>query len=804
MKKWFLIIGFIICFGFANAQQIKGLVLDSLSKAPLIGANVFTTTNNGTVTDIEGKFKLNLNSTEDKITISYLGYRTKKIAVNGNGITILLSPKSNSLNTVVITASKRREVVEKVPVSIEVLKTGLIETKNTYNLETAIEQVPSVTVLDGQANIRGGGGYSYGAGSRVMVLLDDMPLLAGDANDVKWNYLPVENLEQVEVLKGASSALFGSSALNGVINIRTAKPKAQPETKLSMFHGIYSDPVRPDTLGQRRDSLGNLYKPLKWKQGANPSFTGFSFSHLQKEKHLDVGFQLNGFNDQGYKQGETEQRLRANFQLGYNLNNKWRFELNGGGMRVNGGLFFLWESDSTALVPQGGTDTATTTLNYYTNYRFHLDPKIFFYANNGDVHLFRSRFFFTDNQNITQPSATSESYFGEYLYQHDFSEKTQLSAGLMANKVNVFSVLYGNHDALNIAPYFQFEQKWEKLNVSFGARAEYFRIDSVETQTDWLLPRGLNISNDNTTWNDTLVLARNQRFKPVMRLGINYNVWKGTFLRGSFGQGYRFPSIAEKFVATNISVLRVFPNPNLQPETGWNAELGVKQVFKISNWKGFIDAAYYWTEYQNMMEFTFGLYLPDSITNPTLPQLLDNIGFKSLNIGRARISGWDLSLGGEGEIGPIKTTIIAGYTFMNPVNLGLDSTYRAGFSDTSANPILKYRFRHLAKADVMLEYQKFMFGVSFRYNSFMENIDRTFEETLIGGLEFTRVLPGLKEYRQRFNKGDYVFDMRFGYELNENAKVTLVINNLLNREVMGRPGDIQPPRNIALQYAMRF
>jgi outer membrane receptor protein involved in Fe transport len=793
-----------VCFGYANGQEVTGQVIDSLTQEPLIGANVFSSSTNGTVTNIEGKFSLQLNGQEKEITVSFLGYRTKKIATNQEGLTIKLSPKTNSLNTVVVTASKRREVVEKVPVSMEVLKTGLIETKNTYNLETAIEQVPSVTVLDGQANIRGGSGYSYGAGTRVMLLLDDMPLLAGDANDVKWNYLPVENLEQVEVLKGASSALFGSSALNGVINIRTAKPKAKPETKLSIFHGIYNDPVRPDTLGERRDSAGNLNKPLKWWQGANPSFTGFSFSHLQKVKSLDVGFQLNGFNDQGYKQGETEQRLRANFQLGYNLNNKWRFELNGGGMRVNGGLFFLWESDSTALLPQGGTDTSTTTLNYYTNYRFHLDPKVSFYANNGDVHQFRSRFFYTDNQNITQPSATSESFFAEYLYQHDFSEKTQLSVGLMANKVNVFSVLYGDHDALNIAPYFQVEQKWEKLNISFGARAEYFRIDSVETQTDWLLPRGLRITEDNTTWADTTVVARNQKFKPVMRLGLNYNVWKGTFLRGSFGQGYRFPSIAEKFVATNISLLRVFPNPNLQPETGWNAEVGVKQVIKISNWKGFLDIAYYWTEYQNMMEFTFGLFLPDSITTPTLPQLLDNIGFKSLNIGRARINGWDLSLGGEGEIGPIKTTIIAGYTFMNPVNLGFDSAYQAGFSDTSLTPILKYRFRHLAKADVMLEYQKFMVGFSVRYNSFMENIDRTFEEPLIAGLEFTRVLPGLQEYRQRFNKGDYVLDMRFGYSVNDNSKVTLVVNNLLNREVMGRPGDIQPPRNIAVQYALKF
>ncbi|MBK6986176.1 MAG: TonB-dependent receptor plug domain-containing protein [Bacteroidetes bacterium] len=77
-------------------------------------------------------------------------------------------------------------------------------------------------VSDGQASIRGGSGYSYGAGTRVLMLVDEMRMISADAADIKWNYLPLENLEQVEVIKGAASALFGSSAMNGVINMRTA------------------------------------------------------------------------------------------------------------------------------------------------------------------------------------------------------------------------------------------------------------------------------------------------------------------------------------------------------------------------------------------------------------------------------------------------------------------------------------------------------------------------------------------------------------------------------------------------------
>ena len=92
-----------------------------------------------------------------------------------------------------------------------------------------MNQSPSVHIVDGQANIRSGSGWSYGAGSRVMVMVDGMPLMNGDQGGVEWQLVPMENISQIEVIKGASSVLFGSSALNGTINIRTAY---QPENLL--------------------------------------------------------------------------------------------------------------------------------------------------------------------------------------------------------------------------------------------------------------------------------------------------------------------------------------------------------------------------------------------------------------------------------------------------------------------------------------------------------------------------------------------------------------------------------------------
>jgi outer membrane receptor protein involved in Fe transport len=153
-----------------------------------------------------------------------------------------------------------------------------------------------------------------------------------------------------------------------------------------------------------------------------------------------------------------------------------------------------------------------------------------------------------------------------------------------------------------------------------------------------------------------------------------------------------------------------------------------------------------------------------------------------------------------GKIGDVEIISLIGYTYMNPISLNNDPTYRLSNSDTTQN-LLKYRFKHLAKADVEVNYKKYSLGFSMRYNSYMSNIDRVFEEAIAGG---TYVLPGLKEYRQIYNKGNFVVDARIGYKISESYRIGFMVNNIFNAEVSSRPGDIQPPRNFLLQVQMKF
>ena len=100
----------------------------------------------------------------------------------------------------VVSAGKYEQRIDEITVSMEVIKTDLVEAKNTVNVQTIVELVPGVHVTDEQVNIRGGSGFSYGAGSRVLVMVDGLPMLSADAGDIKWNFLPVENLEQIEII----------------------------------------------------------------------------------------------------------------------------------------------------------------------------------------------------------------------------------------------------------------------------------------------------------------------------------------------------------------------------------------------------------------------------------------------------------------------------------------------------------------------------------------------------------------------------------------------------------------------------
>ena len=198
-----------------------------------------------------------------------------------------------------------------------------------------------------------------------------------------------------------------------------------------------------------------------------------------------------------------------------------------------------------------------------------------------------------------------------------------------------------------------------------------------------------------------------------------------------------------------------------------------------------------------MMEFSFGQWEGGEL------------GFKSVNVGKTEISGVEITASGQGKItSDLTINLLAGYTYMNPISLepelvyetdgnGSPITYNTSSSDPS---ILKYRYQHIAKTDLEIIFKDMSFGTSLRYNDFMRNIDQIFVAL---GTD-NGLLPGINTARDKFKNGDFIIDMRAGFQINKYTKIGLIVNNLLNREYMTRPATMMPPRTFALQCSLKI
>jgi len=789
----FLLIIYSVSLQAQSLGTLQGNVMEVATKQPIPGANIYSANDNvtGVTSDLDGKYELRLPVGKHKIICSFISMQSDTFVVVIDSLTatkhdIFLESAVTLLQTMVVSAGKYERKLEEITVSMEVIKPTLVENKNATNVKGVLEQTPGLNILDGEPQIRGGSGFNFGIGSRVAILIDGLPALAGDGGRPEWNFIPVENIEQIEVIKGASSVTYGSSALSGSINIRTAYPKDKPETKVTIYSGLYDSPSDENA---------------KWWTGT-ANFSGASFLHAQKYGQLDLviggmeiydhGFigppgyhpNLGSFNDTT-SIGENdvgEKTGRFNFNLRYRPKNilGLNFGINGNFMRSANNLSLIWGNDTSGIYrafPQ------TMTLQKQT--MLYVDPFVNYATNGGFKHSLRARYFYTKNDIEGNPSNETDVVYSEYQVIKELKslQGLNITGGVIMNLVDSRSgiatdKIQPQNQLQNLATYAQLDKKlWEVLNASMGFRYESFKVNDEK-------PVG----------------------KPIFRSGLNLKLAKASFLRYSYGQGYRFPSITEKYIQTNFVVFPIFANPDLQPESSWNTEIGFKQGFKKNKFVGSVDVAAFWQEYANTIEFTLGVWdkNKDQFGNDSL-----STGFKYINTGDTRVRGFEFSVNGAGDISKdFRIDVLGGYTYVLPQAVNpnevffVDSnpsemTYVSSSTD-STNNILKYRFQHIAKVDVQLTYKIFSIGGSWRYYSFVQNIDRTFHD-------FESIMmSGIIKYREEHDNGTHLVDARIGMNATTKLKFAIVVNNVFNLTYSLRALKIESPRTFALQISLKI
>lgn len=261
---------FIMLLGFHSAlAQVSGVIKDK-DGSPLAGANVVVQgTSINTVTDNEGRFSLSPKKFPIILRISIVGQKTKEVQVleSNNSLDIGLEP-DGLLNEIVVTARRRTETSQEVPIPISIIGGDLVEDAGAFNVNRVKELVPSVQLYSSNPrnttlNIRGLGstfgltndGIDPGVGFYVDGVYYARPAAAT---------LDFIDIEQIEVLRGPQGTLFGKNTTAGAFNITTKAPSFAPSASFEVSYGNYG-------FIQAKSSITG---PISKKFAARVSFSG--------------------------------------------------------------------------------------------------------------------------------------------------------------------------------------------------------------------------------------------------------------------------------------------------------------------------------------------------------------------------------------------------------------------------------------------------------------------------------------------------------------------------------------------------
>lgn len=781
-----------------NTASIVGVVTDEKGEA-IFSANVIVDASKGwaAVTDFDGKYQIDIPAGEYAVLVRYIGYKEaiqRVILADGEtkSLDFVLNQAEQVIGEIeVYSPTKRGIVAEKEVVTVETISTELIENNIITIGSDAVDKVPGVTLLDGQISIRGGSGYAYGTGSRVILVIDEIPLLSPERNEILWDFIPMENVKSIDVVKGASSVQYGSAALNGIVAVTTNWPTKKKETNVSVFGGILGKPPIEEAKWWKRSDV-IMEKPHE---------LGVQFAHLrQLNDEMDFVFSGAFISNQSHIQSQFNKRVRNNI--------KWRYSpkkvkgltvsLNSNLLYRNNDQFFIWNNN---------TDGAYQGRSFEDRYlRYSIDPVLKYFYKENNQFSFINRIYYDQRLN----KGGERQYFGVKIF-NDFQYKRSFNNGDKEMHGTVSGGIVNNRDILKavsfeqylgagkktftwntMSTYFQGDYGWRDLTLAFGGRFDFVTLDK-ETKAS----------------------------KPVFNAGASYEIAHKNFIRFGFGQSFRIPSLAERFVKEEITsvdlggnTLRIFagPNPDIRPETGYTYELGFKKVIKTPKFEAKIDAAVYYQRFIDFTEFTFGVY-DDPIDGSRFT------GFRMENVADARTIGWEATLSASNKIRKALLTYQFGYTYSYVANASEDTTlqnfgsliknafsafrikeseYDAFYDEGEQNILygmMRYRFRHVVKSDINLDIQKFSFGTNIRYYGFIDRVDAV----------FAFFIPGIQDYRDsQNNKGDVVVDLRAQYHFSDKFTLGFICKNAFNNDYQLRPAKPDAPRSFTFQGKFSF
>lgn len=549
----------------STTGAVGGQIRDGKTGAGLEGARILlVSTPLATTSGTGGRFMLaGVAPGRYQLRVAAVGYAPDTLpeiivaAADTANVIVTMHAAAVNLPGIVVAASRRPERVEDAPASVAVLAGDEIIRRNVTTIDGALAYVPGVTFAGpGQMDIHGSTGSAGGLGSRVLTLVDGHPALSGDGGEIIWEAFPLLDLDQAEVVKGAASALYGSNALGGVVNLVTSPISDRPEAVIRAHAGVYQIPDRFRFTDQTLNTQGVM---LQYSRRL-----GDIGARVAIARETSDGFHQNGQSGRWF--------LRAKAMSNPGSAHPWDAYVMWS--RSDAGDFLAWRS------PDQPFEVTPGSLGDRSVYRFLQAGATLTPIARSSLLLRVSPYL---NHNANQ------NYFVENQDYHDATRggttvQLSLSAG-------------------------------ERHAITLGADGAGTRVSSNFLGTPWLWD-GAAFAQDEVALGGGFTASAGARldyhdttegeseFSLNPKLGLVWHASDRLSARASIARGYRAASAIEQFVSTVQFGFRVVPNPALHGENAWTGELGTST--QPLRWLR-ADATLFWSEYRDLIGPAFVL-----------------------------------------------------------------------------------------------------------------------------------------------------------------------------------------------------
>ena len=560
----------IVQISFSQQHPIKGVVISNNS--PLEGATItIEGTNIGTITDQYGNFNLNISKIKNtKIIISYLGYKPQKyiIVSHTKDIGIIELHQENQLNEVVISGTLKPVSKLNSPVPVEVY------TKDFFIANPSPSVFESIGIINGvrpqlNCNICNTGDIHINGqeGSYTMVLIDGLPIVSGLSTVYGLTGIPQSLIEQIEIVKGPASTLYGSEAIGGLINLITKVPENTSKFSFDTFGSGW---------GEFNTDLGYKYNLNNKSQG----IVGINyFNYSNPIDNNDDGFTDLTLVDRISIFNKINIRNKLSIATRFVYEDRWGGEMN-------------WNKNYRGGDNIYGESIFTKRIELFGKYTFNENLFFQFSFNNHNQNSIYGKTIFDANQSIGFSQLIWNKNFKSndfiigiaYRYNHyDDDTTATYNENLMSNQEEITNLpgLF-IQDEIKIGEY---------NSLLVGLRYDYNSIHG-------------NI------------------FTPRLNYKI-LNKKKSSTLRLSIGSGYRIARVFTEDHAALTGAREVVFLDDLNPEKSWNTNINfVKKIYAKQGYIINFDSSIFWTEFSNKI-------IPDYDTNPN-QIIYNNLNGKSI------------------------------------------------------------------------------------------------------------------------------------------------------------------------------